>query len=327
MHFDSTSRAISRRTFLGQTAALAAWAGSRGAFAANREKSSPIIDTHMHVWGHDPKQFPFVHPYNPDSPAPQSIGTAEVLLKEMDEYGVTQCVLVQAIYHGWDNSYVAHCQKEHPQRFRSHGLIDPTDPQVTDKLVFWMKEHHFSGMRFSPIYYLGKDEWINGPVHHKLWQKAGELGAIFNYFISTPQLPRLEEMIAKYTKVRIVIDHFARIDLKAADPSPEFEKLTRLAKYPNVWAKVTEMSVISPSGMYPFKDTIPWARRLYDAFGPDRLLWGTGFPGASRVENGRLALRQELDLVEKELDFLTAEDRKKLLGLNAKKLWGFPDLV
>jgi predicted TIM-barrel fold metal-dependent hydrolase len=327
MNSPRPSHTLSRRNFLAQSAAWAALCSSRLILAADPAKKSPIIDTHMHVWSGDPQKFPLVHPYNPNNPPPTSIGTQEVLLKEMDEFGITQCVLVQAIYHGWDNLYIAHCLKKHPQKFRGQGLIDPTDPNVADKLEFWMKEHEFSGMRFSPIYYTDKDEWMNGPAHHKLWQKAGELGAIFNYFISTPQLPRLEEMIAKYPKVRIVIDHFARIDLKAVDPLREFEKLTRLAKYPNVWAKVTEMSVISPSGEYPYKDTFPWARRLYDAFGPDRLLWGTGFPGASRVENGRPTLRQELDLFEKEIEFFTVEDKRKILGLNAQKLWGFPELA
>jgi predicted TIM-barrel fold metal-dependent hydrolase len=188
-----------------------------------------------------------------------------------------------------------------------------------------MKEHRFSGMRFSPIYYLGKEEWMNGPAHHKLWQKAGELGAIFNYFISTPQLPRLEEMVAKYPKVRVVVDHLARIDLKAEDPLPEFQKLLHLAKYPNIWAKVTELSVVSPSGKHPYQDTFPWVRRLYDAFGPDRLIWGTGFPGATRLENGRPGLRHELDLVQKEIEFFTADDRTKILGVNAAKLWDFPE--
>ena len=326
MNFTELFASISRRSFLGLSATSLALSRCLPEVMASRGVKSPIIDTHMHIWSGDPQKFPLVHPYNPSSQPPKTAGTAEMLLKEMDEYGVTQCVLVQAIYHGWDNLYIADCVKKHPDRFRGHGLIDPTDPQVSEKLEFWMKEYGLSGMRFSPIYYVGKDEWMNGPAHHNLWQKASELGAIFNYFISTPQLPRLEEMIVRYPKVRIVIDHFARIDLKAADPLPEFQKLLQLAKYPNVWAKVTELSVISPSGMHPYKDTFPWVRRQYDAFGPDRLLWGTGFPGSTRVENGRPDLQHELDLFRKEIDFYTTEDLSKILGINAQKLWGFPQI-
>lgn len=320
--------AINRRTFLAHSAAAAAACGLPAAAAARAAKS-PIIDTHMHIWSGDPQKFPFD---NPNSQTPHAIpkgtpGTAELLIQEMDEFGVTQCVIVQVIYHGWDNNYAAHCQKLYPTRFKTHGLIDPTDPHVADKLEYWMTERGLSGMRFSPIYYIGKDDWMTSAAHHALWKKAGPLGAIFNMFISTPQLPKLEEMVAKYPDVRIVIDHLARIDLKAADPLPEFQKLLRLAKYPNVWCKVSELSSATTTNQYPYRETFPWVRRMYDAFGPDRLVWGTGFPGITRVEAGRPTLRQELDLIEKEIDFFTDEDRAKILGLTAKKLWNFPDLA
>ena len=130
-------------------------------------------------------------------------------------------------------------------------------------------------------------------------------------------------MVRSFPKVRVIIDHLARVDLKVGDPSAEFKKLLALARYPNVWAKVSELSVLSPSGRYPYEDTFPWVRRMYEAFGPERLLWGTGFPGATRAEAGRPSLREELQLIRKEIRFFTAKDREKILGRNAAKLWGF----
>jgi predicted TIM-barrel fold metal-dependent hydrolase len=322
---------LDRRAFLAGLARSAATAGTAAAAlalgprtgGADREDKAPLIDTHMHVWADDTERFPFAHPYDPKFKPPKTAGTAELLLKEMDAEGVTHCVLVQVIYHGWDNRYVAHCVKAHPKRFRGQGLIDPTDPKVADKLEFWVKRHGLSGMRFSPIYYPGKDGWLNARASDALWEKAEGLKAVFNFFIAAPQLPKLEDMVRRFPKVRVVIDHLARVDLKAADPLPELRKLLALAKYPGVWVKVSELSVVSPSGKYPYRDTFPWVKRLYEAFGPDRLLWGTGFPGATRAEAGRPSLQQELDLVRKEVPFFTPVDREKVLGRNAAKLWAF----
>jgi predicted TIM-barrel fold metal-dependent hydrolase len=178
-------------------------------------------------------------------------------------------------------------------------------------------------MRFSPMYYEGKDDWLNARASDALWEKAAALDAIFNFFITTKQLTKLEDMIRRHPKVRVVIDHLARVDLKAADPLPEFRKLLALAKYPNVWAKVSELCVLSPSEKYPYRDTFEWVKRLYETFGPERLMWGTGFPGATREEAGRPSLRQELDLIRKEIPFFTAADREKILGRNAARLWAF----
>ena len=117
--------------------------------------------------------------------------------------------------------------------------------------------------------------------------------------------------------------HLARVNLEATDPQAEIRRLLALARYPNVWVKVSELSVLSPSKTYPYRDTFDLVKQVHKAFGPDRLLWGTGFPGATRAQAARPSLQQELDLIRKEVPFLTAQDREKILGRNAANLWGF----
>jgi predicted TIM-barrel fold metal-dependent hydrolase len=323
-----------RRTFLiGAgigTAAMTSAIQSAASQSDNRVTSEDptkkhrfVIDTHMHVWADDLKTFPFAHPNAKDFTAPAIAATDKLLLEEMEQFGVTQCVLVQTIYHGWDNSYLARCIRSNPTKFRGHGLIDPTDPAVADKLDYWMSEHGLAGMRFSPIYYEGRDDWMTTQAAVELWKRAEKLKAVFNFFISTPQLPRLEEMIRQFPAVPVVIDHLARIDLKAADPQTEFQKLLNLARYPSVYVKVSELSVLSPSAEYPWKDTYPWVRQMYDAFGPDRMLWGTGFPGATRAQAGRPSLSEEMALIRTEIPFFNDADREKILGNNAARLWNF----
>jgi predicted TIM-barrel fold metal-dependent hydrolase len=305
---------ISRRSFLTLLAAspLAAAATSR----------PPIVDAHLHVWSNDTTAFPFAHPTNPNFKPPPLAGTVETLIEEMDRHAIDFAVLVQVIYYGWDNRYIAQCLKRHPRRFRAQGLIDPTDPKVADRLEYWMREHGLSGMRLSPIYYQGKDEWVDSEAHHQLWQRAEKLGAIFNFFISAPQLARLDTMLTRYPEVRVVIDHLARVELGGPDADRQIAQLTRLARHRNVWVKISELNLLSPSKKAPYADTYPCVKRVYEAFGPDRLLWGTGFPGATRAQAGRPPLADELALV-REISFFSLADREKLLGANAARLWGF----
>jgi predicted TIM-barrel fold metal-dependent hydrolase len=315
-----TTHDVSRREFVaGISSAVAASLLQSSATGAPAAKP-PIVDTHMHVWSNDPERFPYAHPYVPDA-VPQGVGTGDVLLEDMDANGQTHCILVQMIHHGWDNSYVAHCVRAHPGRLKAHGLIDPTDPRVADKLEFWISEHGLSGMRFSPIYYEGRDDWMTSTAHEAAWKKADELGAVFNFFISTSQLPKLETMIQRFPAVPVVIDHLAQIDLKAADPQPALRRLLALARYDNVWVKVSELTSVSRSGKYPFTDAFPYVEQVYDAFGPDHLLWGTGYPGAARAVYARPTLAQELALVRDTIPFFTPRDREKILGANAAKVW------
>ena len=138
------------------------------------------------------------HPYAKDYQGMPHDGTVEMLIDDMDRHGCTHCVLVQTICHGWDNRYLADCVKRYPDRFKGHGLIDPTDAKVADKLEYWTREHGLHGMRFSPMYYKngnhGGDTWVDAEETHRLWRKAEQLGSIFNFFIAARQLPRLEKM-------------------------------------------------------------------------------------------------------------------------------------
>jgi predicted TIM-barrel fold metal-dependent hydrolase len=299
--------------------------GDRAA-AAPHDKP-PIIDTHMHVWANDPERYPFPHPYIKDFSGPEHEGTVEMLIDDMDRHGCTHCVLVQVVYHGWDNSYVADCVKRYPERLKAHGLIDPADPKVADKLEYWIKEHGLHGMRFSAIYYQngshGGDGWINANESHRLWRKAEELGAVFNFFIAPRQLPKLAKMVQAHPNVRVVIDHLGQMDLGVDDPRPDLGLLLEMARYPNVWVKVSELTSVSKSGEYPFTDAYPFVKQVYEAFGPDRLLFGTGYPGAARLAFKRPALDKEIDLIRNGIPFFSSEDSEKILGRNAARLWGF----
>ena len=102
-----------------------------------------------------PSSFHSEHPYDANFKPPKIPASLEILVKEMDEHGIDRCVLVQTIYHGWDNGYLVHCLKAEPKRFKGQGLIDPTDPKVAEKLEYWMTKHGLAGMRFSPMYYQG----------------------------------------------------------------------------------------------------------------------------------------------------------------------------
>jgi predicted TIM-barrel fold metal-dependent hydrolase len=298
-----------------------------GRAAAEPAKKRPIIDSHMHVWSDDHKRYPFAHPFDAKYAGMPHAGTVEMLIEDMDRNGCTHCVLVQTICHGWDNTYLADCVRRYPDRFKGHGLIDPTDVKVAEKLEYWTKEQGLSGMRFSPIYYQngqnGGVGWINSPEGHELWKMAEKLGSVFNFFIAAKQLPTLSQMVRGHSKVPVVIDHLAQIDLAAANPEPDVRLLLGMAKFPNVSVKISELSSISKSREYPFADAYPLVKRVYEAFGPDRLLFGTGYPGSARAAYHRPTLEQEIALVDREIPFFTREDRDKILGGNAARIWGF----
>lgn len=297
---------IGRRSFLAQVGA---------ALSAKRRRL--IIDTHLEVWTLDPR-FPFHHPERPNLKVDMA-APIENEVDEMRDFGLKYAVLINPRYYGWDNSYISDSLHRYPKLFVAHGLIDPLDPNVADRLRYWVVERGFQGMRFSPLYH-PQSTWLNSKEHYALWRVAEKLGAVFNFYILPHQMPMLEDMAGRFPGVKVVVDHLGKPDLKAADPWPEFRKMFRLKKFPQVWISASEPYELSLSKEFPYRDTYPFFKATYEEFGGAQLIWGTGYP-RPRWE---LPMDKELEFVDSALDFYTPQDRELLLGKNALRIWKFP---
>ena len=67
------------------------------------------------------------------------------------------------------------------------------------------------------------------------------------------------------------------------------------------------------------QDTFAIVRKVYDAFGPERLMWGTDFPHVLKA-GGYL---RALELVRDELDFLNDQDKEWLFSKTVQRVWTF----
>ena len=310
---------LDRRQFLTTTAA-AAISTVAGVAPAAPAKERLLIDTHLEVWTIDPK-FPFKHPENKNLKVKEG-APIENQVQQMRDFNIKYAVLINPRYFGWDNSYIAHSLKSYPKLFVAHGLINPLDPKVADNLRYWVKEHGFQGMRLSPRYH-PKQTWLNSKEHYPLWKEAEKLGAVFNFYMTPQQMPQLEEMAGRFPGVKIVIDHAGSPDLKAPDCWPEFRKMFKLKKFPQVWISSSEPYEMSQMAnkKYPFEDTWPFYKAIYEEFGGKQIIWGTGYP-RPRWE---LPMDKELEFVDKYCSFYTDEDRELILGKNALRIWKFPE--
>ena len=224
---------------------------------------------------------------------------------------VDHVVISHVCYYGRDNRYPAHILKTYPGKFAAIGLLvghrlySPADKENPGRLERLIKDDKFIGLRLSPIYD-PKTVWLNDPVCYPLWEKAEQLKATFNLFLAPHQLPQAAHMAQRFPGVNIVIDHIAMIDI-ARPASEGIDKLVELAKYPNVYAR-TSLHNPSKTKEPPYRDVWPYLRRLYDAFGPRRLVY---------------ANFHELLIMKELIPFFTAEDKQWILGKTAHRLYGF----
>jgi predicted TIM-barrel fold metal-dependent hydrolase len=283
-----------------------------GTLAINLTAAAPkyrIIDPHVHVWASDPR-YPWA---KETTRPPQRDATPETLLELMKANGVEKTVIVQYIGYRWDNRYVADTLKKYPQRFQGVARVNPQDPAAPDHLSRLAAEG-FRGVRLSP----GADasgDWIRGDPMPPLWKRAESLKVPMQILAPITRMPDVGRLTEHYPELTVVIDHMADCPV---DRPAELEKLIALARYPKVFVKVSHTWSISRQP-YPYLDAQEHVKRLYAAFGPQRLMWGTDWP----VVEERASYRQALTVVRDDMKFLSEEDKAWVLSKTIERVWPF----
>jgi predicted TIM-barrel fold metal-dependent hydrolase len=303
----ATAAAFGGKDALGQAAPADA-----GSATSNPTGESPIIDAHVHVWTHDP-QFPFA-PETKNPPARDA--TAEQLIALMKASGVYRTVIIQVIHYRWDNRYAASVLKRYPQYFRGVARVNPQDPAAPDHLSRLVEEDGFHGVRISPSGEASGD-WINGPLMPPLWARCRDLKVPMTVLAPVTRMPDVMRLADQFPDLTIVIDHMADCPLNKPD---ELEKLLALQRFPNLFVKISHTWSLSAQA-YPYLDSQRQVRRLYDAYGPKRLIAGTDWP----LVEPYCTYTQAIDIARFRIDFLSTEDKRWICGLTAARVWPLLD--
>jgi predicted TIM-barrel fold metal-dependent hydrolase len=268
-----------------------------------------LIDSHVHVWKHDPA-FPFAKEAHP----PSEDASSEMLLDLMKANGVSRTVIIQVIHHRWDNSYLANVLKRYPQQFKGVCRVNPEDPAAPDHLSNLTEEQGFRGVRLSPSGNADGD-WIHGPLMPPLWRRCAQLKVPMTVLAPVTRMPELVPLIEQNPELTVVIDHMADSPLKEPE---KLELLLALARYPKVFVKISHMWALSKQP-YPFADAQAQVKRLHEKFGAHRLMWGTDWP----ISLKQVSYPQAVELFRDHLGSFNPDDRAWLLGKTVQQVWPF----
>lgn len=296
-----------RRQFL-QTAALAA-APVRGAMM--QTSAAPlIIDTHLHCFAGDADaRFPY-HARAPYRPA--AAATPEQLLKCMDGADVKYAIVVHPEPYQDDHRYLEHCLQVGQGRLKGVCLVFADRPGSTDQLprlakrgdIVAVRVHAYQPERLPPF---GK------PELRALWKQASELGLAVQLHFEPRYAPGFEPLIREFAQTKVIIDHLGR---PFQGTPAEHAVVVRWARLPNTVMKISSLPAATE---YPHRDVGPVIKQLSDAYGPDRMIYGGGFNATATPDSYRAARER----VRSYLSHLRAADQAKVLGLTARKLFGF----
>ena len=232
-----------------------------------------MVDTHVHVVARDEARYPL---------RPSGVGSqwfrehpvsAEEYLLIATAAGVDHAVLVQAHgAYGSDNTYVLDALRVAPERWVGVVIVDPSDPDPAARLRELAAAPGCAGVRLFGIGPTAPT-WFDGDAGAALWASAIDLDLRIVATLLTPELPRLDAMLARHPDVPVVLDHCGFPDLHGGPPFPGLEPLLALSEHPGLHLKVTS-HVLEGAGAAAGA----FVERLVATFGAARLVWGSDYP-------------------------------------------------
>ncbi len=232
------------------------------------------------------------------------------LLYHMNTSGVHKAVLIQYAGNA-DNQYMIDSMAAHPGKFQAAMIVAPTDDGTAMRQ--WA-EQGMVGIRLPA----NSRADCTDPLAQ--WRAAAKLDLV----VSAPSNPKsllsdeFAEVLKKFPDLSIVIEHLAGIGEGQQPPYEVFKKILAFAEQPNISIKLPGFGEICPVPL-PFDPIPPLADMAIDAFGPQRVMWGSDYPPVSRREGYDNALRVPMDY----LSGFSAGDREWIFGKTALKIWRF----
>ena len=224
----------------------------------------PIIDAQIHLWRTGTARPPHqAEPFLVDD-----------AIRGMDEAGIDGAIIHPPA--SWDlasNEQAVKAVEAHPDRFAIFGY-PPIDPPESGVIIKdWKARPGMLGYRF----YFGKPSNRNWPQDGTLdwlWPAAEQAGMPLA-LLAGDWLPLLGEIAERHPDLKLIVDHMGALRGAKGDAAfPNMKELTALASFPKVAVKLTGGPFYADDA-YPFKSLHKHYRAMYDAFGPQRLFWGT----------------------------------------------------
>ena len=223
------------------------------------------VDTHAHIFKRGLK-LAEVRRYTPDYDA-----SLDTYLSLLDKHGIGRAVLVQPSFLGTDNSFMLAALQQVPARLRGIAMVDPAIPATK---LEQLDAPGVVGVRLNlldmPVPDFSTKPWPDflKQLARMGWQVEVQREANDLPYILPPLLA---------AGVNVVVDHFGRPDAALGVNDPGFLYLLETGASRHVWVKLSGAYRIGTDGRGE-QTALAAMPLLREAFGLERLLWGSDWP-------------------------------------------------
>ena len=236
----------------------------------------PIVDAHHHLWDISVRPQPFLDSDEALAPLRRRFSLAE-LAPLAAAAGVAATVVVQTVSEPGETPELLALARDSDLLAAVVGWVDLTAPDAAQALRRLQEApggQFLAGIR-HPLLTEPDPDWLSqSPVRRGL-RAVAAAGLPFDLVLPPALLPAAVRAAAALPEVSFVLDHLGNVDVSAGGrPDPGWERSFRaLAALPNVSGKLS--GILGDGSIEHLR---PYAGIALEAFGPQRLMFGSDWP-------------------------------------------------
>jgi L-fuconolactonase len=270
------------------------------------------LDAHQHFWKFDPGQYSWIQP---DWPIRRDF-LPDDLLPLLSQCGIEGCIAVEARQSLEETRWLLDLAKQHPFIKGVVGWVDLRSPNIAADLRQFAENPKLVGVRHV-VQDEPDDRFMLRPEFMRGIAALAQFDLTYDILVKPRQLPAAIELVKSFPKQAFVIDHLAKPFIRQGTLSPWSEQILEIARSLNVFCKVSGIVTEADWALWKPSDFDPYLDVVFDAFGPDRLMFGSDWP----VCLLSAPYDRVFGLVEDRLARMKASQSQQILGENCERFY------
>lgn len=272
------------------------------------------IDAHQHFWRYEAQMNGWIsnemsvlkRDYLPDE-----------FLRELDANQMDGSVAVQADQSERETLFLLELAQQHSVIAGVVGWVDLRSPNLPKRLEYFSQFAKLRGFRHI-VQAEPDDRFMLREDFRRGIASLKQFGFTYDILIYPKQFPAAIALADQFPEQRFVIDHMAKPYIKMSGISPWAAHMKTIAANPNVFCKLSGVVTEADWQHWHANDFQPYFDVAFEAFGPDRLMFGSDWPVCLLAGTYRRVKQLIADYTR---DF-TVADKKKIFGSTASRFYG-----
>ena len=162
------------------------------------------------------------------------------------------------------------------------------------------------------------DDYMLRPDFNEGVRAVTESGLVYDILIFERHLPQTLEFVDRHPNQVFVLDHVGKPRIRDASFAAWQRGIRELARRPNIYCKISGMATEAAWGAWDDEDLEPYLDAVLEAFGPQRLMYGSDWPLCLLA----VTYKRWFDLVARFASRLSTHERDRILGGAAVEVYG-----